>query len=149
MGLFDSIGKSISDASQGAIQKGKDIADSAKMSSMISEEEKKISSNFLTLGMKYFEECGDNPSETLAELVNNIRESKAKIAELEEKIKDLKGVGKCPSCGADVAKGAAFCPSCGAKQPVPEVKGRVCPGCGNVVGDDVKFCPTCGSAIEQ
>ena len=42
MGFFDEVGKTLSDASQGALKKGKDLAGIAKYSSMITEEEKKI-----------------------------------------------------------------------------------------------------------
>ena len=46
MSFFDNIGKTISDVSQGAIQKGKGMADVVKFNSLISEEEKKINGLF-------------------------------------------------------------------------------------------------------
>ena len=51
-----------------------------------------------------------------------ITESKAKIQSLKEQLKQLKGMYKCPQCGAEVPANSAFCSSCGAKLIVEEPK---------------------------
>ena len=41
MGFFENIGKTLSDAGQATLQKGKEMADTAKFNGMIADEEKK------------------------------------------------------------------------------------------------------------
>ncbi len=54
MGFFDELGKKISGASQEVVQKGKEMADTAKFNSMIHDEERKISAVYGKIGKKYF-----------------------------------------------------------------------------------------------
>ena len=53
-------------------------------------------------------------------LCEQITASKNTIEELKKEMERLKGLQRCPSCGASVSIEAAFCPSCGTK--MPEVK---------------------------
>ena len=48
--FFDNIGKKISDLGQGAMTKTRDLADSARTSAAISDEERKINSYYSQLG---------------------------------------------------------------------------------------------------
>lgn len=115
MGFFDNIGKTLSEASQGAIQKGKEMADVAKFNSLISDEEKKITKIYQQIGEKYVEEYADSPAEGFKEFLDAINVSNEKIAEYQQKLKEVKGVSKCPSCGAEVPNGSMFCATCGTK----------------------------------
>lgn len=90
MGFFDELGKKISDASQDVMQKGKEMADTAKFNSMIHDEEKKITAVYSKIGKKYFEDFKNAPAEGFKELVDEIYAAQAKIAEFQEKLKALK-----------------------------------------------------------
>ena len=90
MGFFDELGKKISDASQDVMQKGKEMADTAKFNSMIHDEEKKITAVYGKIGKKYFEDFKNAPAEGFKELVDEIYAAQAKIAEFQEKLKALK-----------------------------------------------------------
>ena len=90
MGFFDELGKKISDASQDVMQKGKEMADTAKFNSMIHDEEKKITAVYSKIGKKYFEDFKNAPAEGFKELVDEIYAAQAKIAEIQEKLKALK-----------------------------------------------------------
>lgn len=155
MGFFDNLGKTITDAGQGAIRKGKEMADAAKYNSMISDEEKLISSAFEEIGRKYFEMKGDAPEEEFASAVEAIRQSQAKITEYQNALKQLKGTRKCPSCGAEVPSESSFCPVCGAKleagpiQSVQPVQEDVlhCSNCGATISAGSKFCTFCGTPV--
>lgn len=115
MSFFDNLGKTISSASQGALQKGKELADVAKYNSMISDEERNIKEAYEQIGKLYVEKFSESPAEFFTEYLDAINISNGKIAEYQEKIKEIKGVSKCASCGAEIPNGSAFCPSCGAK----------------------------------
>ena len=66
-------------------------------------------------------------------------------------IKQIKGIVKCPGCGADVPLQAAFCNACGARMapqaaPAPE-DGVPCPACGAVSPKGNRFCTHCGAKL--
>jgi uncharacterized membrane protein YvbJ len=157
MGFLDDFGKKISSASQEAIAKGKDLADIAKLNSNIADEKNKINAAYKEIGKKYFETHAEDFEEGYGELVGNIKASLEKIATFEQQIVDIKGITKCPSCGAEVPKGAAFCTSCGTAIPQPEVQTapvqeeatKTCPTCGTVLKAGDMFCINCGTKLEE
>ena len=106
MGFFDELGKKISDASQDVMQKGKEMADTAKFNSMIHDEEKKITAVYSKIGKKYFEDFKNAPAEGFKEFVDEIHAAQAKIAEIQEKLNALKNEGKA-AVEAAAAEGAA------------------------------------------
>lgn len=91
MGFFDDLGKKLSDASQDVVQKGKEMADTAKFNSQIHDEEKKITAAYGKIGKKYFENA---PSEEFKAFIDEIHAAQAKIAEIQEKLNALKNEGK-------------------------------------------------------
>lgn len=118
MAFFDELGKKISQAGQSAVQKGKELADIAKLNSSVSDEERKIADNYREIGKLYFSLHGENPGVDFAAMVAAIHESESKIVEYKQQIKDIKGVVCCEKCGAEVSSNAAFCSACGAPMPV-------------------------------
>ena len=152
MGFFDQISKTITDASQGALQKGKDIADVAKYNSMITAEEKKIASAYEEIGKKYVEMYGSAPDENFAENIQIIMDAKSKINEYHEKVEELRGFTKCPNCGAEVPNGSLFCASCGTKISVSKNaeagNTMYCSGCGARIPEGSRFCTSCGMPVE-
>lgn len=155
MGFIDDIGKSFSDAGQQIAQKASGMAGSAKFSSAISEENKKILGLYQEIGRIYYESHNndENPEADLAGLLAAVKESKARVAEFEVKAKELKGIRICPSCGADVSVQSKFCTKCGEKMPEIEMpvsanQNMFCTGCGTKVPAGSKFCTTCGKAMD-
>ena len=94
MGFFDDLGKKLSDASQDVVQKGKEMADTAKFNSQIHDEEKKITAVYGKIGKKYFEVFENAPSEEFKAFIEEIHAAQAKIAEIQEKLNALKNEGK-------------------------------------------------------
>lgn len=150
MAFLDEFSKKISDVGQSAIQKTKDMADIAKYNSMITDEEKKITDLHEQIGKLYVERFGASPDEEFKDFLLAINQSKDKIAEYQKSLTDLKGVSKCPECGAEVPSDALFCTSCGAKIAVEEAvetKEAHCAGCGAVVPEGSNFCTVCGKPV--
>ena len=89
--------------------------------------------------------------EEFAGMVASIAESEEKIKSYRQQIQDIKGVVRCPQCGAEVQSGVAFCSSCGA--PMPKVQpvntGDMvrCEGCGAMNKKGVRFCTSCGKPM--
>ncbi len=156
MAFFDDLGKKLTQAGQGAVAKGKEIADVAKLNSQVSDEEKKMNNAYQEIGKKYVELHRSEADPEFAGLITSIDEADARIKELKGQIADIKGVVKCPKCGADVPKGAAFCGSCGgaisgadanAANPEPSSTAK-CPSCGAQLKPGAAFCGECGMKLE-
>lgn len=143
MGIFD-----------GVIQKAKDTTDNLKLSSMISDEEKKINQLSLEIGQLYFQLHADSCEPPFEIRINAIKDAKAKIAQYSEEIKRLKGVTNCPQCGAQLPYDTAFCSACGHKMeqkpPVQTVNSNqiTCTKCGAVLPENAMFCTNCGAKVE-
>lgn len=150
MSFFDEVGKKITDVGQGTIQKTKNMADVAKLNSVISEEEQKIKSTYEQIGQIYVQKYRQNPEPDLEAYVRAIVLSEQKIAESNHSIQELKGMVACSKCGAMVDKDAAFCPTCGNAMPVKEktvVAASFCTSCGAAVVPGQKFCVSCGAPV--
>lgn len=157
MAFFDDFGKKISQASQSTIQKTKDMADVAKINMQISDEEKKINDTYFQIGKLYMELHEADSEDAFKQMVQNVLDAQNKIKEYQVQIQDIKGVMRCPGCGAEVGKDAQFCPACGNKMPeeqkeeaAPEepVEERKCSNCGAVLADNALFCSECGTKME-
>lgn len=155
MSFLDDISRSIADAGQSTFQKGKEIADVAKLNGMIGEEERKITNVKLEIGKLYVEKFGDNPDPVFNELFACIKESNDKIESYKQQLQVVKGIKTCVSCGAEIAIDSVFCATCGTKQP--EIENTVdpvnvdtikCPTCGAILPAGSKFCSVCGKSIE-
>ena len=61
MSFFDEVGKKITDVGQGTIQKTKNMADVAKLNSVISEEEQQIKNACEQLGRVHVQQPRQHP----------------------------------------------------------------------------------------
>lgn len=153
MALFDQIGKRVTDASRGVTQQTKNLADTAKYNNAISAEEKAILEAYTEIGKAYYKAHKDDPNAENIKILNAITEAFEKIHQYKERIKEIKGIIKCPNCGADVPHTSLFCNTCGARipreaaAPAPAGETRTCPSCGAEIFADVKFCTACGARI--
>jgi len=154
MAFFDELGKKITQTGQGAAKGAKNVAETMKVNGMISDEEKRINNAYLQIGKTYYENCGDNPDQLFAQLINDINDSKAKIAAYTEQLRQIKGVARCQKCGGEVPIDAPFCSSCGSPMKTAPTEapldsgGLVCGNCGFVVPEGKAFCSNCGGKME-
>ena len=153
MAFFDDLTKKVSKASQTTIQKTQNMAEVVKLNSQVSDEEKKMKELNAQIGALYVSKYKDAPEADFAALVEAVKEAEAKIAEYKDRIIELKGAGKCPTCGAEVANEAGFCSTCGtpivkAEPAEPEFEGSFCTTCGAKVRAGSKFCTSCGAPME-
>ena len=154
MSFWNNLGQKASETTAKAMQKAKEMSDLAKLNSMISEEEKKINNAYHQIGEVYVSLHKFNHEEEFHDLIGTIQESEQKIESYKEQIQEVKGVVKCPRCGAELQKGVAFCSSCGAPMPIvqpadnEEQDFEQCKSCGAMVKKGVHFCTACGKPIE-
>ena len=150
MAVFENLGKKVSQMSQGALKKTQQLADVTTLKSKIEDEKKSIASFYTQIGMHYYETYAASPQDgELARLCQSLTEANERIEQYTKEIADIRGVRRCPNCGAEVPRAAAFCPECGTKaepleQPA-EAQHKVCEFCGAQLEADAKFCPGCGA----
>ena len=119
--FFNELGEKISRTGQSAVKKTMDMAETAKLNTMISEEESRVHQYLYEIGKVYYENKANNPEEMFLEKIEQVKMSLGKIEELKQKVNDIKGGGIpqtgsfCPSCGSAVKPGMAFCQGCGTK----------------------------------
>ena len=151
MAFFDDLGKKISQVGQSTIQKTKEMADVAKINSMISEENKKLSNSYYQLGRLYAQLHSTDYEQAFADWIGAIRYSEERIQQLQKQIQSIKGLARCTQCGSEVPSSAAFCSVCGAKMPSTETEALQdmvqCPICGQAVALGTKFCTNCGNPL--
>lgn len=166
MAFFNDLGKKVSQMGQITIQKTKDYADIAKINSGISDEEKRIENLYKQIGKQYVETHKTDFEPEYAEMIGQLEEARVRIEELKNQIQSIKGVVRCPNCGAEVVNNSLFCSSCGTKieykqeenkeeatEPQAETvetapAKKFCGKCGTEIEADAEFCPSCGEKVE-
>ncbi len=151
MAFFDELGKRISKTGQTAVQKTKDVTEIARLSSAISDEEKKINVFYNSLGKKYYQLHSEDSEEALSGFIKGLKECEEKIDTYKKQIQDIKGVIRCTGCGAEIPVNALFCSSCGKKTEMPPKNSDfvTCSACGMSVSNKVNYCTNCGSKLNE
>ena len=156
MAFFDQLSSKLSQTSQSAVQKTKDMAEVVRLNSQISERERRTEQLYREIGKRYYEQCAGRNEELFREQVAELQSIEAEIREMRTAVQRLKGSKPCPACGAEQAAGALFCSVCGAKMPQEEpdsptlaTGGPTCPACGAVMPEGTAFCTNCGTKLEQ
>ncbi|MDD2494511.1 MAG: hypothetical protein PHE29_04885 [Tissierellia bacterium] len=90
MAFLDKLGKTIGNAAGTATEKAKDFAETTKLNSAISAEEKQITQYLLEIGKFVFEQEKDNPDSPVSELCSKILSSQQTIEDLKRKIFEIK-----------------------------------------------------------
>ncbi len=90
MGFFNDLGKKVADASQSALEQGKDMVEITKLKSSISDEEKKIKKTYEAIGKYYYETLKDSPAEGFEGFIDEIKAAESKIEELNKQIEAVK-----------------------------------------------------------
>ena len=152
MSFFDNIGSKASAAGQAAAEKARNFAEVTRLGGVVSDHEKRISRLYFEIGQSYYERHKDDPEAEELERIAAITDTNEKIAVCRNQIKTLKGVEKCPNCGADVQNGSQFCNKCGTRMPPASMKtapkaGLTCPTCGTELESNAAFCFNCGTKL--
>ncbi|MEE1086115.1 MAG: zinc-ribbon domain-containing protein [Schaedlerella sp.] len=154
MAFFNDMDKKLSQLSQGAVKKTKDVSESMRLSAAIKEEENKQTGLYKQIGEYFYQNYAVQAEGQLKELCDAVTKSQETAAQYKDQINTLKGMIYCTNCNAAIPSNSLFCNNCGTRvvQPVP-VKptptGASCPGCGAPVDGVQLFCVNCGMKLPE
>lgn len=86
------IGETISIKGKEVTDKAKDLAEIASLKSQINTCEEVVKKNYMEIGKRYYELHGLEPEDDYEEQCRAIRNAQNGIEDLEEKIKEIKGI---------------------------------------------------------
>ena len=92
MDFFNKVEETITAKSQVVVDKAKEMAEVASLKSQIGTCEEVIKKNYAEIGKIYYENFGDCPEEIFAKQCRAIRNAKEGVKDLEQKIKEIKGI---------------------------------------------------------
>ena len=129
---FNDLPKKAKDSASAAIDRAREAAENLRVNIAIAGEQKNIDKNCVAIGLWYVSDYEGEIPEGVKELVDAVKASKAKIAELE------------------ATKTARAEPPAAASDDDDEEEkaaGKPCPICGEI--SDTKFCPHCGAPMGE
>ena len=138
---------------QGVAQQTKNFADVTRLNSTISDKEQQMAQLYQSIGLAYYQRHQTDETSEFQTEMEEIKRLQTEIAQAQEEIKQIRGITKCPNCGADVPFQASFCNCCGTKltapisKPAPTGGQHICPACGAACEADNLFCIHCGTKL--
>jgi ribosomal protein L40E len=122
MDIFNKVGETLSSKGKDVAKKAKDLAELASLRTQITVQENSINHLFQELGKMCYEQHKAGTEEDITEKCDEIDAAKAELERLKKALMTLKGVHKCPECGATVSESAHYCSKCGAALPVTDTE---------------------------
>lgn len=92
MDVFRQMEEALTAAGQDVVGKAKELTSVASLKSQISTCEEVIKRNYAEIGRLYYEKYGSNPEDAFAKQCRAITNARQGVGELEQKIRDIKGV---------------------------------------------------------
>lgn len=124
--FFGDLGKSISRATQRAVDQTSNFFESTKITTQITSEKREIEKLYGKIGERIVRKVEKKETNYVGEeelaIVDEIRTRRENIRELRQSLADVKNMRICPNCEELIEKTAAFCPKCGAAVPVDDVE---------------------------
>ena len=119
MAFFENLSEVLSSKGKEAAEAAKKVAEIANLKGQIAGVNTEIKKHYVKIGEAYFESYKDSEVDCeFEEDVQAIRDAKKAVAELEKRLRQLKGNIECTACGSQIDAESSFCPKCGAKVEV-------------------------------
>ena len=124
--FFGDLGKSISKATQQAVDRTSTFFESTKISARISGEQKEIEKLYQNIGESVYRQVQAGkfaPASDIKAVIDEIKGHENQIDAFKQNLANVKGMKVCPNCKEVIPSDVAFCPKCGAPTPIAkEVK---------------------------
>ena len=114
---FEKIKETVETITGKVVKKTGEVYDYTKLSIAASGIKNDIDELYKQIGMVFYNHADDEEfsGEEISALCDAITLKKEELAEISEKIAQLKNVSVCSECGASVNNESTFCAKCGAK----------------------------------
>lgn len=125
MSVLDSITRKVTDTAKAAAKISGSVVEITKLNMSINAEEEKIRKLYTEIGKQLYEDYTDGKavSEELLRKCVKIDEIFENIADMKDKILELRNVKACPNCGTILDIEMEYCHKCGKKQEdIPEAE---------------------------
>ena len=119
--FFGELGKSISRATQQAVDKTSVFIERTKITAQISGEQKEIDKLYQRIGEIVYRKVKMGEMESDAEfapIIHDIDAHTNQVTTYKRTLADVRKMKICESCGSVIAMDVAFCPKCGAPAPI-------------------------------
>jgi Zn finger protein HypA/HybF involved in hydrogenase expression len=130
-----------------------------KLNRQVAREEERVEKLESEIGALVYQKFtrGEKIEDELVTHCQEIAKLRQGIEDLQEKIRQLKGLKKCLACRAEIDEEQTFCSKCGAKQEeqviisaaettvVEASPKKNCVACNQEIRQDQVFCPHCGA----
>ena len=119
--FFGELGKSISRATQQAVDKTSVFIERTKITAQISGEQKEIDKLYQRIGEIVYRKVkmGEMESDPeFAPIIHDIDAHTNQVTTYKKTLADVRKMKVCESCGSVIAMDVAFCPKCGAPAPI-------------------------------
>lgn len=152
MAFLDEIDKKLTMLGQGAIQKTKEVSDTAKLTAAIKNLENQKKECLAELGTYFVLNYRELANEQENILISKIDSFSTEIAQYQEQLSKLKRIIYCPQCNAEIPMNSLFCNVCGVKienrltESITPDKG-ICKKCGTSIEEGQLFCTNCGTKV--
>ena len=125
--FFGELGKSISRATQQAVDKTSVFIERTKITAQISGEQKEIDKLYQRIGEIVYRKVkmGEMDSDAeFAPIIHDIDAHTSQVTTYKRTLADVRKMKICESCGSVIAMDVAFCPKCGAPAPIVPQSGE-------------------------
>lgn len=143
-------GEKLNKMTQSAITKSKEMAEVTRLNMEISTLRQNLKELYENVGEYVLTNGVAAEDSAITEYVAQMVTIKQNIEANEEKVKEIRNINICPSCGAEVSRTSKFCDKCGTEmvRVSLEPEAIVCKSCGNPIEKDALFCGNCGAKQE-
>lgn len=84
-----------------------------RLNRVISEKKEKINQLYMDIGQAYFQRHMNDRAQEETQKITQVKILLVEIAQCQKEIERIKGIKRCPSCGAVVSQQSTFCEACG------------------------------------
>lgn len=117
MGFFEKLSNTINSTGKEVEQKAKKISGTIKLNGQIKGLNEAIQEYLKTVGELYYKKQeGISEDADIQNLFDKIKKSQNEIKNAEKQIETLKGIYRCPNCGAQMRITDNYCMMCGTKR---------------------------------
>lgn len=120
MSILDDMQRTLNDFGDNMIQFGrtaavqtKQFADTTRLGAKAADKKRVLNQQYAELGEAVFAKLRAVPDNEYQELIDKIKKTQLEIKDLEDQAAAVKGVKRCPECGAQNPLDADYCCKCG------------------------------------